>query len=506
MTALHEAATRTLVARSYLRVSEDRGGLKRSTTEQDTENTRAISAQGWVQGEPYRDDGISASRYSGKIRDDFQRLIQDLQAHEFGADVLVLWETSRGSREMWEWVRLIDLLAEVGVLVHITTHGRTYDPRNWRDRRSLLEDGVDNEAESAKVSMRTTRTAAAEAAAGRPTGKCPFGYKRVYDPSTGKMVTQVPDPETAPMVRDLYERIAKGHAMKAIARDFEEQGYRNGKGEPFSAAHLRSLARQHAYTGLRVHIPGRKAGQDWRHLIRAEHLIEANWEPIVERDLFWQVQEILEDPRRKTARPGRANHLLSHVAVCGACGAWMVWRNHIPGKGRDRVALYQCRNGHARVFEEDLDRFGERALLDYLEGAALADDLAAQEADGAALRQARADAAALRAQLKGLADALAEGVSPQTVAAAEQKIKRALAAAETRERDLSTPAALRGLIEPGPGVRARWESTPLAAKRAIARLVFSEDRLGLLRVMPTESRGPFRVPVGDRVRLGTEEA
>jgi len=113
--SFHEEAIRaTLVARSYLRVSEDRAKQKRSTSEQDTENTRAISAQGWVQGEPYRDDGISASRYSDKIRDEFQRLIEDLRSRDFGADVLVLWETSRGSREMWEWVMLIDLLAKPG--------------------------------------------------------------------------------------------------------------------------------------------------------------------------------------------------------------------------------------------------------------------------------------------------------------------------------------------------------------------------------------------------------
>jgi hypothetical protein len=255
-----------------------------------------------------------------------------------------------------------------------------------------------------------------------------------------------------------------------------------------------------------VHIPGRKAGQDWRHLIKAEHLIEANWEPIVERDVFWQVQEILDNPERKTTRPGRANHLLSHVAVCGVCGAWMTWRNHKPGRDRSRMEIYQCRNGHVRVFEEDLDRLAEDLLLAYLEGEALADDLAAQEADGAALRQARADAAALRARLKEIAGAVAQGLSIQTAAAAEQEVTRALRAAEKREKDLSSPAALRGLIEPGPGVRGRWKGTPLSAKRAIARLVFSDDALGVIHVLPTASRGPFRVPIEERVRIGERVA
>jgi len=352
--------------------------------------------------------------------------------------------------------------------------------------------------------MRTTRTAAAEAAAGRPTGKCPFGYKRVYDENTGKMLTQVPDPATAPMVRDLFERIAKGHALLAIARDFAEQGYRNGKGEPFSGNHLRSLARLHAYTGLRVHFPGR-AKHNWRLQVKAEHLIEANWKPIIDRDLFWQVQEILDDPTRKTTRPGRANHLLSHVAVCGVCGNWMVWRSRQQPNAADPVPSYVCRNGHVRVTEAALDRLGEDLLLGYLEGEALADDLAAQEADGAALRQARADTAALRAQLKEIPGMIEAGVSAANVAVAEQRILRALGAAERREKDLSSPAALRGLIEPGPGVRGRWASTPLAVQRQIARLVFAEDALGVLRILPTATRGPVRVPIEERVQIGEDD-
>lgn len=493
-----------LVARSYLRVSEDRAKLERSTTEQDVENTRAISALGWVQAEPYRDNDRSASEYGTKVRDDFWRLIEDLEEGRFGADVLVLWESSRGSRQMWEWVLLMDLLKAAGVLVHVTTHHRTYDPRNWRDRRTLLEDGVDNEAESAKVSIRTSRTAASEAAAGRPTGKCPVGYRRVYDPNTGKMTTQVPDPELAPWIRDLFERIAQGHAFLAIARDWEAAGIRNGKGQPYTGNHLRAMARTHAYTGLRVHIPGRpKSG--WRKLLGPENLIEANWEAIVPRDLFWQVQEILDDPRRRTTRPGRANHLLSQIARCGRCQGPLVWRDHLP-QGGVREASYVCKNGHVRVLEAALDDLAEDALLGYLASEQLAEDLAASEADGQALREARAEVHTLRARRAGIADQLAEGLDPRIAQASIAKIDRALVVAEKRERDLATPEDLRGLIEPGPGVEDRWKATPaLAVRRQIARLVFAPDALGTLYVLPTQHRGPVRVPIEERVRIGEEE-
>jgi hypothetical protein len=41
-------------------------------------------------------------------------------------------------------------------------------------------------------------------------------------------------------------------------------------------------------------------------------------------------------------------------------------------------------------------------------------------------------------------------------------------------------------------------------QRQIARLVFADDALGVLHVLPTPSRGPVRVPVEERVRIGEE--
>ena len=84
-------------AREYLRVSLDRSGRERSIDEQRDENRRA-----WPQydfnGSAYSEKPISASRYTTKKRDVYAKLIADIKAGRFGANVLVLWESSRGSR------------------------------------------------------------------------------------------------------------------------------------------------------------------------------------------------------------------------------------------------------------------------------------------------------------------------------------------------------------------------------------------------------------------------
>jgi hypothetical protein len=132
-----------------------------------------------------------------------------------------LWESSRGSRKVGEWVDLLDLLTAVGKTVWVHGHSRLYDPRNARDRRTLLEDAVDSEYEVAKSSDRILRTTRNNAAEGRPHGQAPFGYIRVYNERTRALIGQEPhlrrrlwsrkcstqgsvrpDPQRAPSLRD----------------------------------------------------------------------------------------------------------------------------------------------------------------------------------------------------------------------------------------------------------------------------------------------------------------
>ncbi|MGH4008594.1 MAG: recombinase family protein [Pseudonocardiaceae bacterium] len=133
-------------AREYLRVSLDRSGRARSLDEQHADNERVAGGQGWeLEEAAYRDESVSASRYARKARGGFEALIEELERDRFGAQVLMIWESSRDSRRVGEWVNLLGLCEQRSVFIFVTTHGRCYDPANGRDRRSLLEDAVDGE-------------------------------------------------------------------------------------------------------------------------------------------------------------------------------------------------------------------------------------------------------------------------------------------------------------------------------------------------------------------------
>ena len=140
----------------------------------------------------------------------------------------------------------------------VTTHERIYDPSNERDRRTLLEDAVDSEYESGKVSKRTARTAAAEAAKGRPAGVAPHGYRPEYDQRTGRLLNWVENPEESAVPRELFRRLRAGESLGSITRTLAAAGHVNRSGKPFTQQHLRTMATRHAYAGLRAHRPVKK--------------------------------------------------------------------------------------------------------------------------------------------------------------------------------------------------------------------------------------------------------
>jgi len=78
-------ATRTC-SRSTPWCARRSGGYSRTVRVRAGENQAAAAARGVNLGAPYKDESISASRYSTKTRDDFVRLLSDLDAVMVGCE------------------------------------------------------------------------------------------------------------------------------------------------------------------------------------------------------------------------------------------------------------------------------------------------------------------------------------------------------------------------------------------------------------------------------------
>lgn len=480
-----------LIAREYLRVSYDRWGNQQSQAEQHAEHVPIADANGWQLGEPYGDTG-SASRYARKPRGNFDRLLADLRDDRFGAQVLIIWESSRGSRRVGEWVALVDLCEQRRVHIYVTTHRRMYDPSVPRDRRALLEDAVDSEYESGKTSDRVTRNHASRAAAGKPAGAVPFGYRREHDPTTGRLLGRVPEPAEAALVREAFDRFTAGASLRSIVQHWRDRGVRNRAGRPFTPVALRELLRNRSYIAERVHIPGQNTR--WWLARDAAQITPAEWEPIVDRATFATAQAILDDPQRLTRRPGGARHLLSMIARCDVCSGPLSARVQ---RGR---ATYRCHvSGCVTVPQADLDALAERVIVAWLAAPEVYEALRhGDEVAGDELSQVETRLAEARAELEDLAARVSAGeLSVAFAARVEPGLQAKVDELSARHRELSAPPVLRSLIEPGEDVAGRWDAIDdPAARRKIAEVVLSSGHVGELRVRRVGARG---VPVRDRV-------
>jgi site-specific DNA recombinase len=476
-----------LTGREYLRVSKDASGEERSQDEQHDENVRQGRLHSITLGAPYREPGSrSASRYATKAREVYAGLIADLEADRFGADVLVLWEHSRGSRRVGEWVTLIDLCEERRVRVFVTTHGRIYDPANARDRRSLLEDAVDSEYESAKIRERAKRAQAASAAKGRPGGSAPYGYVRTYDPHTRKLIAQKPAKGEAPVVRDLFRRVRKGESFRSIAKVFEDKGIRRRSGSPFTPAHLRDLARRATYAGLRAH-------NDYTP-------VQGTWTALVKREVWNDVQTILDRPERKTTRPGRGVHLLSMIATCDPCGGPLAATNRGP------EPQYQCHHkGCVRIRKDDLDGLVESAVVAFMADETNVTALAQPGADPDEIAKVRAELSEVTKELADLRTAgRARKLSVATVLAIEPGLVEQVADLEERERALTAPPEVVEFQKRGRNAAERWAGSDMAARRALLRLILAPGHLGEVRVTRRPVRSNQYVPAEQRVIWAAE--
>lgn len=500
------------VAREYVRVSADKSDRMASPDQQHAGNAQAAADHGWHFGDPYAErDAVSASMFSRKVRPGWDALLADLATGQFGppGSVLVLWEASRGSRRVGEWAGLLDVLAAAQVQVYVTKDRRLSDPAVPRDRKSLLEDALDSEYESAKIRDRVTRASEARAAQGMPHGSIPYGFTRAWHvlPSGRReLASQDPDPASAPVVVEIYQRVAGGHSLRSIARDLNARAVpspaavraaRNGQPAPagarWTADRIRDLCLSASYAGRRVRNPaGRRTGHP-----AAVPAFEtaAAWPALVSDDLWERTRRMLRNPRRTTRRPGRDRWLASLIAVCATCGGPLTVRNR---RGRWD---YTCRNhGCTSIPVSSLDPFVTALVMARLSDPEVWARLAG--ADPADVRAAADTLAVAQGKLDDLRAALADGsIDLDDFKAGAPGRKAAVAKAQTTLDRLQRPADLADTLNGADpwNLPERWESAPVTARRRVLRLLFAE---GGLAVSPAgRGRRMDAVPVSERVSV-----
>ena len=162
------------------------------------------------------------------------------------------------------------------------------------------------------------------------TGITPYGYTRDKNALGGLAI----DEERAKVVRRIFEMYAQeGLSLKAIVDRLNEEGapaYR----DKWAKTTLKRLLKNTVYIGKLYYNKTRYRGKRPRESRSRDEWIEIPTTPIVDANLFEEVQNRfrrnLEFKRRQTKR----FYLLSGLIVCGYCGRSYVAQTYRKGKRR----------------------------------------------------------------------------------------------------------------------------------------------------------------------------
>lgn len=357
----------------YGRVSVDRSGGKSVNDQLDWLRAWAEREGHQVVAE-YRDDGISASRYSRKReRPGWQHVMDDIDTGHGNA--VAVWEASRASRERRIWAALLAALEERGG--YFCEGGRVHDPSDPDDGFNLDMQAAHSRRESAMTRKRILRAVHGRAARGEPHGQAVYGYRIEYDPETGKPARRVHHPDQAPIVREIVRRLLAGESATAVAADLNARGVptaRGGKG--WNAPNLLALIKRPSLAGLRV--------------LNGETLegVTAAWEPIISVADHRQLLAKYNDPARRRTRDGsHRRSLLVGPARCGVCegGLRLVTKHHASGT---RSLAYQCRERYCVSRNQAaVDDYVERVIVKVLQRPEILERLTAGDPEASVARE-----------------------------------------------------------------------------------------------------------------------
>lgn len=456
-------------AANYARQSH---GKQVSIEDQTREGRAVCDANGWDATD--YSDKVSASRFGTQERGGWSDLVTDVTAGKL--DVVILWDATRGDRTPSTWAFFLERCRKHNVQIHAVRDRHTYSLDSPRDWKTLHDAGVDAGYESEVRSSDVRRGVAGAALKGKAHGRAAWGYRRVYDEHDRKVFTQVPD-ENAPVVKEIIERIARRDPIVHICDDLDARGIAAPGGGKWHRNSLRQVAQRPTYAGLRGHNGSTTQG---------------DWEPIVDEATWREAQAVLDDPKRKTTQPGRFKWLLSYVARCAVCDAYMQGTNGHKG----RKDTYHCAKGCAAIGVWEADIYIKELVCARL---AREDAREVFAADDEASALARLKVSAVNKELDDLTEQLAAGaISAMLAGQAEQGIRRRLAEAERELQRHTRHGALMALLDVE-DVREAWDALAVAGKRSVLDVLFERIEVG-----PAEERLTRWSKPEDRVRLASE--
>lgn len=409
--------------------------------------------RGWSVVATFIDDGKSADTGKLEARAGLAQLHAAAARGELDVVLVVDLDRLTRSADWLERGQVYGPLQRAGVRIAVASTGSLID---FADDAGELLLGIGNLQSAGwlkKHKERTLRGKLEAIAQGRkPAGPTPFGY--LYDRGTR---TWSEDPELAPIVREIYDRLGRGEGTHAIATDLAARGVLTCQPSQARRRHVARWSKEKvwALATRRLYLG------EW--VADKKRALRVKVPALITREQFDAAQVQLD--RFKKRGLARAKHVYlcdDNLGACAYCGAPVrVSSAALPSReGRFRPAYYICANrrrapdgqGRCGLPMRRVDEVDARvwAAVERL----LADPAAIREAVTERKRRARAEQDNWRQDLRDAERALAR--LARVEGAVLERFRRGLVSERGFEQELRRIAQ----------ERAQHERQAAAARRA----------------------------------------
>jgi DNA invertase Pin-like site-specific DNA recombinase len=265
------------------------------------------------------DEGISGK--TANKRPAFNKMIAIAKEKEKSFDVILVWKFSRFARNQEESIVFKKMLKKSNVdVVSIS------EPISDDHFGSLIERIIEwmDEYYVIRLSDEVKRGMTEKATRGEPLCHPAFGYDMINK-------EYYPNPEQAPVVKEIFERFTSGEKLSSITRWLQSINVRTSRGNSPDRRFVEYILHNPVYTGkIRWCTDGRAASR--RDYYNENMLIvEGKHQAIVSQDLFDKAEKIFRDNKKRYRKYQRSEQnvdfMLKGLVRCSNCGATLVYTN-----------------------------------------------------------------------------------------------------------------------------------------------------------------------------------
>ena len=262
-------------------------------------------------------------------RPEFLRMIDDSYDHNF--EIILVYQFDRFARNKNDSGYYKKILADNGVKV-ISAKEQIADDSSGVITEGILEIFADyfSKQNAEKVTRGMRQNAE----------KCKYnGGNMTYGYAIDSDGYYILDNERAPIVKEIFERVAEGETVKSIMDDLNNRGVKSATGKTFVKNSLQNLLRNEKYKGIYIYSDIRIPGGIPR---------------IVSDELFDEVQNRIG--RHPSAhRPATEDYLLTGKAFCGHCKEPMIGTSGTSKTGKI-YRYYKCSKSPSKCDKKNVSK------------------------------------------------------------------------------------------------------------------------------------------------------